>query len=379
MESEGETDLSGEERVGTWSSLMNADLQMNIIHQDDVTSERRSCEVGDALYIEFEARQAKDRDDQDGPRFQNVKDWLVVVGDKDTTPALEMGLRFMHEGETSLIYSHSKYAYGMGGRSDDREHVLPPNSNVMYRVHIKRVVPADSNLIGTPSFKMELARSRKTIGNDCFQYEWSDGLGKAKALMLYKRAADAMTNLMVEIDDESVHKDASAILIDCLNNTAAVLLKAKEFGKAKDAATQVILRDPDNVKALLRAARAALYDPAGTFQESAAAIAAAEQVDPNNADLRKLKIEHRRKLKEYKEKQKVMFSKMSTAISGGKAEKANGKEEVVDVGDLRGAESETVENNHNRKYLPYLLQAAMAWFAYYLYTLMKRDSDVESH
>lgn len=30
MESEGETDLSGEERVGTWSSLMNADLQMNV-------------------------------------------------------------------------------------------------------------------------------------------------------------------------------------------------------------------------------------------------------------------------------------------------------------------------------------------------------------
>ena len=151
METEGEADGSGEERVGTWSSLMSTDLQMKvrcvhqssltcrflvlhsreftsyvslpsqILHQDDVVSERRSCEVGDALYIEFEARQAKDRDDQDGPNFQTAKDWLVVVGDKDTTPALEMGLRFMHEGETSLIYSHSKYAYGMGGRSDDRD------------------------------------------------------------------------------------------------------------------------------------------------------------------------------------------------------------------------------------------------------------------
>ena len=310
--------------------------------------------------------------------FQNVKEWLVVVGDKDTTPALEMGLRFMHEDETSLIYSHAKYAYGMGGRCDDHEHVLSANSNVLYRVHIKRIVPEDSDLIRTPSFKMELARSRKAIGNDCFQFEWSDGLGKGRALMLYKKAADAMTNLMAEVDDESVQKEASAILIDCLNNAAAVYLKAKEFGKAKDAATKVILRDPDNVKALLRAARAALYDPAGTFQESAAAIAAAEQVDPSNVDLRKLKIEHRRKLKEYKAKEKDMFSKMSSAISGGKAEKAHSKQEEVDVTDLQGAGFETVENNRFRKCLPYVFQMAMAWLAYYVFTLMKRDSDVDA-
>ena len=108
-------------------------------------SERRPCEVGDALHIEFEGRQAKDRDDQDGLQFQDVKDWLVVIGDKDTTPALEMGLRFMQDGETSLIYSDAKYAYGLAGRHEC-EHVLPSNSNVVYRVHITRHVPADSDL-----------------------------------------------------------------------------------------------------------------------------------------------------------------------------------------------------------------------------------------
>lgn len=408
METGTGANSSKEERVEKWMSLMNTDLQMkvrievvvvaasmNAIHllssqiicQDDLNSERRSCELGDALFVEFEGRIAKDRDDHDGPKFQDVKDWLVVVGDKDTTPALEMGLRFMQDGETSLIYSDAKYAYGLAGRHE-REYVLPSNSNVVYRVHIKRHVPADSDLARSPSFQIEIARSRKAIGNDCFQFEWCDGLGKGRALMMYKKAADAMTNLITENDDDSIRKEASAILVDCLNNMAAVYLKAKEFGKAKDAATKVILRDPDNVKALLRAARAALYDPAGTFEECAAAIAAAEQVDPSNSDLRKLKSEHRRKTREYKEKSKAMFSKMGTVIGGGRQETARSPENfdemqhmqngdslnAVAIGDVPGVGVGTIENNLVRKYLPYVLQIAIPWISYYIFTLMKRES-----
>lgn len=286
-----------------------------MVEQDD-KEDRRACDLGDALYIDFELRQATDRNHEDGQLFQTVKDWLVVIGDKDTTPALEMGLRFMHDGETSLIYSESKYAYGLAGRKQDGC-VLPPNAKVMYRVRITKLIPGDSDLYHSPDFQMKIAQSKKCIGNDCYYFEWANGQGKGKTLMLYKKASEAMLNLITENEDENVRKEASAIFVDCMNNIAAVYLKAKEYGKAKEAAAKVILHDPDNMKALLRAARAALYDPAGTFEESAAAIAAAEQVNPDDVDLRNLKIELGKKKKEYNAKSKAMFAKMSTAIADG--------------------------------------------------------------
>jgi tetratricopeptide (TPR) repeat protein len=348
------------------------------------------------LYIDFEGRHAEDRNHEDGQLFQVVKNWVVVIGDKDLTPALEMGLRFMRDGETSLIYSDSKYAYGVAGRKQD-EYVLPPNTKVMYRVRITKLIPGDSDLFHSPSFQIKIAQSKKCIGNDCYQFEWADGHGKGKALMLYKQASDAMVNLMTENEDENIRKEASAIFVDCLNNVSAVYLKAKEYGKAKEAATKVILHDPDNMKALLRAARAALYDPAGTFEESAAAIAAAEQVDPDDVDLRKLKIELGRKKKEYKAKIKAMFAKMSTAIvDTGRALTGEG---IAD--NEQSAHNDTVGSPLVRaniepdnfpsvempsagtaksellKYLPLLFQIVLPFLTYYLFSFMKQNSEAE--
>ena len=361
----------------------------------------RPCELGDALYIEFEGRQANDKDHEDGPVFQVVKDWLVVIGDKDTTPALEMGLRFMRDGETSLIYSDSKYAYGLTGRKQAQaEYDLPTNTNVLYRVRMKRLVAGDSNIFYTQNFQMEIARSKKIIGNDCYQFEWCDGHGKGKALQLYRKGSEAMVNLLTENDDANIQKEATAILVDCLNNVAAVYLKAKEYGKAKDAATKVILRDPDNMKGLLRAARAALYDPAGTFEESAAAIAAAEQVSPEDKDLRKLKIELGQKKREYKEKSKAMFSKMSNVIADPDQKTTVSSERPAEeqkkspgdamkpptVGDSNKPEHSHGEENSSgemmapeksgwRSYFPYVVQFLLPFLTYYLFKLMQRDSD----
>jgi tetratricopeptide (TPR) repeat protein len=316
-----------------------------------------------------------------------------VIGDKDVTPALEMGVRFMREGDTSLVYSNSKYAYGPLGRKQG-DYVLPPNSNIMYRVKIKTLV-SDGTVYHSSAFQMEIAKSKKKMGNDVYQFEWSDGYGKGKALQLYNKAADSMTHLVVGTEDEKVQKEATAILVDCLNNVAAVHLKAKEYGKAKEAAVKVIQRDPDNMKALLRAARAAIYDRAGTFEESEAAIAAAEEVNPDDSDLSKLKVELERKKKEYKKKSKAMFSKMSSAmkpepgaeqqattVSSAKEVPETPKNDDTDAPPTDSNEIGTVDENNVvstkvswKIYAPYLLQILMPFVTWYVFTLMRKDSD----
>jgi len=61
-------------------------------------------EPADAVLINFEARIANDREESSGLLFQQVKGWLIVVGDSDVLPALEMGVRFMEVGQTALIW-----------------------------------------------------------------------------------------------------------------------------------------------------------------------------------------------------------------------------------------------------------------------------------
>ena len=304
------------ERVGVWQELMGDDIQMKVVKESD-ENDPKSCDVGDAVFVDFIGRRVDDRDHDGDEVFHEAKDWLVVIGDKDVTPALEMGIRFMKEGETAMVYGHSKFLYGPAQRSNNNEsnpYTLPPNSNCVYEVTIKKLVNDDTEF-SDPNFQLQIAKSKKSIGNDVYVNEWAGGFGKNKALLIYKKASENLTNLLAEEHHEQVVRDeADSVLIDCLNNTAAVLLKAKEYGKAKEAATQVLLRDPDNMKALLRAARAAIYDPAGTFEESEAAIKAAQQVDPKDPDLKRIRSELDKKKKEYKKKSQAMFSKIDQSI-----------------------------------------------------------------
>ena len=53
-------------------------------------SKNANIEPQEAVLVTFEGRIASDRFVLDGPLFQKVEDWLIVVGDADVIPALEM-------------------------------------------------------------------------------------------------------------------------------------------------------------------------------------------------------------------------------------------------------------------------------------------------
>jgi len=64
----------------------------------------RKIEPQEAVLIKFEGRVAADKTVMNGPLFQEVEGWLIVVGDSDVLPSLEMGIRFMEVGQTALIW-----------------------------------------------------------------------------------------------------------------------------------------------------------------------------------------------------------------------------------------------------------------------------------
>lgn len=253
--------------------------------------------------VDFVARYAPTKDDSDGPIFQVAKDWMIVIGDKDVMPAVEMGARYMHEGEMAVVWSHSKYALGPVTRSH-QNYVLPPDSHVRLEITVKSIETTSND----PHYNLRVCKSKKEIGNDIFQNEWSNGDGRHRALYLYQKAANGLSAYLQSSNAKT--EEASRMLVDCLNNVAAVYIKAKEYHAAKEACVRVLELEPTNYKALIRVAKSTLLDSSSSFEEVEAAIDAAAKVAKGSpTDVKKLKADFLRRKKKYDTKSKKMFSK----------------------------------------------------------------------
>ncbi|VEU43283.1 unnamed protein product [Pseudo-nitzschia multistriata] len=335
-----------------WQELMGKELLMKVVSDGSAGSKGGSgggadtdngtIEPQQAVLVSFEGRTADEPSDPNGLLFQKADDWLVVVGDGDVLPALEMGIRFMRVGQTALIWSHPKFALGRGTRTTIQSgsntaaeipERIPPNSSVVYRVTVKQKVMDTSRL--NPYFTIQKALSRKQIANDVYRNEWcpkSDegdapdcGHAMNRALRLYARAAADMETLLggtyfrqVGTTDHPQYREAARIRLDCLGNTVAVRLKQKDYHAAKLAAVALLEVDPNHPKSLLRAAKAALLDPASTLGEAEAAIRAAESAmaseggdgsasSAERKELLRLKAQWKKKRDDYKQTTRAMF------------------------------------------------------------------------
>jgi len=339
------TDQSSERDDGEWMDLMGKELQLKILPdilpsepfpawmplRDDDCEPKQTADVGDAVLVDFVGEFTQS--DGSDVVFQEARNWLVILGDGDVTPGLEMGIRFLRQlDQPGSVKCHSKYAYGPTGRKASQENIdVPPDVCVMYQVIVRAVVDSTSEKFHTPQFCMERAKHKKQMGNDIYQYEWDNrpgamgGQGKNKALKLYGSAVQMLTTLINEMQaaasseqreietQESLKigiTEAMALLVDCLNNIAALHLRAKSYGLAKESAANALKYDSNNCKALFRAAKAAMLDPASSFEESDAALCAAEEVEPSNKDLQKLRVEFDRRKRTHYQNEKKLYSKM---------------------------------------------------------------------
>lgn len=280
---------------------------------------------------------AENHNATDAPVFQQADCCWLQVGARDVVPAVEMAVRFMRVGETAVVWTHSKYAYGLAGRrhrqrpsnsdngNDDTFFELPAESNVAYEITVLRRVPN----MDTVAQVIALATARKEQANDMYANEWAKGAGKSRVKLAYERIVKDMDALLVnsQHDDQfttDLQEAAQALRIDALNNITAVLLRCKEYHDAKAAAVKVLELEPNNYKALIRAAKAALMDPSSEFHEVEMALqaAAAQSVDGTSVrdDIAKLQQDFVRRKQAYDMASKQMFK---TAFDGNKKADSN--------------------------------------------------------
>jgi hypothetical protein len=169
-------------------------------------------------------------------------------------------------------------------------------------------------------------------------------MAMTRAIRMYTNAAKDMETLLqgtyfqqVEQDHPQRHQ-TQQLLMDCLNNIVAVHLRQRQYHTAKNASVEVLKKDPRNIKALLRAAKAALLDPASTYEEVEGALKAAEgeityKNPQDEKQLKQIKAQFKRKQQEYKEKSKAMFGdklKTSNALSSNDDSDKEEKKETTE-------------------------------------------------
>jgi len=190
--------------------------------------------------------------------YANDKPLEVVVGDQLfelVPPGVMLAVRMMAVGEKCRVKVVSRYGYGPTGT---KEYDVPPDSDLEYEIELLDVrefpkEPAEMSL-------EELAEAvalRKQRANEFF--EWDE---KEKALRLYNEA--------LKIGEAA----------NSQNLTLAELEKQQKWKECKEASVNALSIDNNNVKALVRAARACTHR--GEHDEAEQAFTLALKLDPAN-------------------------------------------------------------------------------------------------
>lgn len=373
--SEASNDVPDETFQDSWEELMGRDLMMmkytsdscpvifrNLppLDTDLCTDHDQDCaEIGDYAVISYvgyfskngeipihDMEQLKGDLETSGShliKFIQASDWIIKLGSGNVVPALEMAARFLVKGESAMVKCHSKYAYSNGRvnscHQDDCHPDLPANTtSILFQITLREIIPLGNAF--KPEFRLKLGTHLKVMGNDAYKYEWiptdQGGNGKINALKLYGDASQELMSLMK--DDKIVATDKMneemklqciKNLVDCFNNIASVHLRAKDYGKAKEAATEAIKIDPDNVKALCKAAKASLM--MANFEECKAVLDVLQNLDGTNKDVLRLRKEFYHSRRIHKKKEKALFSKMMAHIAQASETKTISKETNTSV------------------------------------------------
>jgi tetratricopeptide (TPR) repeat protein len=353
-----------------WEELMGRDLMMmkytsdscpvifrNLppLDADFCTDHDQDCaEIGDYAVISYvgyfskkgdvpihDMKQLKQDLETSGShliKFIQARDWIIKLGSGNVVPALEMATRFLVKGESAIVKCHSKYAYSNGRVNsclqDDCHQDLPANTtSILFQITLREIIPLGNAF--KPEFRLKLGIHLKVMGNDAYKYEWiptdQGGHGKINALKLYGDASQELTSLMKDDKiitsdnmNEEIKLQCIKNLVDCFNNIASVHLRAKDYGKAKEAATEAIKIDPDNVKALCKAAKASLM--MANYEECKAVLDVLQNLDETNKDVLRLRKEFYQSRRIHKKKEKALFSKMMAHIAQASETKTISKE-----------------------------------------------------
>jgi len=214
------------------------------------------------------------------------------IGKGQVIKGWDQGVATMKQGELSILTCRSDYAYG----DDGSPPTIPGKATLNFEVELFGW--EDPEPESFPD-KIKAALKRKDEGNDLYKVaKYSEASSK------YQTAVDYFKQSWGLKDDEK--KQVDDIKLPCLLNLAACQSKTQDYSECILTCSKVLDIDSKNVKALYRRGQA--HSLSGEFEKAKEDLDEALQYSPKNADIRAEHDKLKKKIKEYKDKEKQMFS-----------------------------------------------------------------------
>ncbi len=239
--------------------------------------------------------------ERSGRVFDNRQDVEFELGDgisKNVCGGIEMALTKMKKAELAKLKIRPQHAWGIAGNA---EFGLAPSTDVVYEVELTSFEKPKESWQLNSSEKLEQATLLKNKGADLFKE------GKySLALKKYTRMSQYLKGETFDTDEQ---KDLSKKLhVAGELNVAACNLKLKENRATIEACTNVLEMEPKNEKALFRMAQA--YAGLSEYDEAMRFFGLVLEVNPTNRDASAQIAICKQKIKEHRDKEKAIYSKM---------------------------------------------------------------------
>mmetsp|Transcript_20366 Transcript_20366/g.20492 ORF Transcript_20366/g.20492 Transcript_20366/m.20492 type:complete len:392 (+) Transcript_20366:315-1490(+) len=334
---ETDSDLSG------WTDMMGKDLRTKVIKEGD------GPYIDVDMYVRCSYRMFTE---PNGELIESLVDEKFMIGEGDTIPGLELCIRHSRVGSVIQILCASKFAFYSGRPSLGSIPAIPIDTMLRFEVEVQEILTPSSD----PSLaELSYVTGRKEAGNRWYKYH-----EYMKAAKCYSKAIERVeTYLSNEPNDTHTHTDTQSdtqlksrmrfhhILIDSLNNLAACHIILHEYYKAKTVCLRLLEYDANNVKGLLRAAKASLS--LADYDDAELCLTRLLSIDPTS-DLAKKELARLRKAqKEYKLKSTQMAKTMAKSLFSEVLNTVPKISDTVQSSTVDGTDMRDDQNENTRK------------------------------
>jgi len=238
-----------------------------------------------------------------GQIFEPEHQLEFVMGDEHVGDGLETAISTLKKGQKARFTLKPNYAFGAQG---DASKNIPPNATVVYEVELLDFVKEKESWDMTPDEKVASALKRKDEGNELFK--------ASKFKRAIKKYKKALTFLDAEygMSDEQKAK-AKELKVPLYLNLAACKLSTKQFTEVLEDCKKALELDPNNVKGLVRQAKA--HIELDGWEEARASLAKALEADPSNVDVKREQARLTKKIADQNAKEKKVFGGMFDKLS----------------------------------------------------------------
>lgn len=234
----------------------------------------------------------------DGSVFDSSRDrnktFKFTLGKGQVIKGWDNGFASMKKGEKAILRCRSDYAYGKNGQGK-----IPPNATLNFDVELIDFKPKKKEKWEySDEEKLSEATRLKESGNRFFSEK-----NFSKALEDYEEGA--------ELSESGLPLQALYIALKL--NAAQAAINLGKFPDAVDSATEVIKRDPKNVKALYR--RGVARNHLGLAEEALGDLEQAVILDPENKAAKTESLKSKKLIADAKKKEKAIYGNMFSKVS----------------------------------------------------------------